>query len=64
MQLRGPYALWHHRHPIFAHGWTRPDTRQQYYSNKGSICGLVSDHVKELAFYPSNRSTKYPSLFR
>ncbi len=50
MQLRGPYALWHHRHPIFAHGWTRPDTRQQYYSNKGSICGLVSDHVKELAF--------------
>jgi diapolycopene oxygenase len=51
------------RHIVFEHCWTPLDIRQQYYSNKGSIYGVVSDRFKNLAFKAPKQSTKYPNLF-
>jgi diapolycopene oxygenase len=51
------------RHTVFEHCWTPLDIRQQYYSNKGSIYGVVSDRFKNLAFKAPKQSTKYPNLF-
>jgi diapolycopene oxygenase len=50
-------------HVVFEHCWTPLDIRQQYYSNKGSIYGVVSDRFKNLAFKAPKQSTKYPNLF-
>ncbi len=51
------------KHVVFEHCWTPLDIRQQYYSNKGSIYGVVSDRFKNLAFKAPKQSTKYPNLF-
>lgn len=51
------------RHTVFEHCWTPLDIRQQYYSNKGAIYGVVSDRFKNLAFKAPKQSTKYPNLF-
>ncbi len=51
------------RHVVFEHCWTPLDIRQQYYSNKGAIYGVVSDRFRNLAFKAPKQSTKYPNLF-
>ena len=51
------------KHVVFEHFWTPLDIREQYYSNKGSIYGVVSDRFKNLAFKAPKQSTKYPNLF-
>jgi len=51
------------RHTVFEHCWTPLDIRQQYYSNQGSIYGVVSDRFKNFAFKAPKQSTKYPNLF-
>jgi len=51
------------QHVVFEHCWTPHDIREQYYSNKGSIYGVVCDRFKNLAFKAPKQSTKYPNLF-
>ena len=51
------------KHIVFEHFWTPLDIREQYYSNKGSIYGVVSDRFKNLAFKAPKQSTRYPNLF-
>lgn len=51
------------KHIVFEHCWTPLDIREQYYSNKGSIYGVVSDRFKNLAFKAPKQSTKYTNLF-
>ena len=51
------------KHVVFEHCWTPLDIREQYYSNKGSIYGVVSDRFKNLAFKAPKQSLKYPNLF-
>jgi diapolycopene oxygenase len=51
------------RHVVFEHCWTPLDIRQQYYSNQGSIYGVVSDRFKNLAFKAPKQSARYPNLF-
>ena len=51
------------KHVVFEHCWTPLDIRQQYYSNKGAIYGVVTDRFKNLAFKAPKQSTKYPNLF-
>lgn len=51
------------KHVVFEHCWTPLDIREQYYSNKGSIYGVVSDRFKNLAFKAPKQSGKYPNLF-
>ncbi len=51
------------KHTVFEHCWTPLDIREQYYSNKGSIYGVVSDRFKNLAFKAPRQSTRYPNLF-
>jgi diapolycopene oxygenase len=51
------------QHVVFEHCWTPLDIREQYYSNKGSIYGVVTDRFKNLAFKAPKQSTRYPNLF-
>ncbi len=51
------------RHIVFEHCWTPLDIREQYYSNKGSIYGVVADRWKNLAFKAPKQSPRYPNLF-
>jgi len=51
------------RHVVVEHCWTPLDIRQQYYSNKGSIYGVVADRFRNLAFKAPKQSTKYQNLF-
>lgn len=51
------------KHIVFEHCWTPLDIRQQYYSHKGSIYGVVSDRFKNLAFKAPKQSTRFPNLF-
>jgi diapolycopene oxygenase len=51
------------KHVVFEHCWTPLDIREQYYSNKGAIYGVVSDRFKNLAFKAPKQSTLYPNLF-
>jgi len=51
------------RHIVFEHCWTPLDIREQYYSNKGAIYGVVSDRFKNLAFKAPKQSAKYANLF-
>lgn len=51
------------KHIVVEHLWTPHDIREQYYSNKGSIYGVVSDRFKNLAFKAPQQSTRYPNLF-
>jgi diapolycopene oxygenase len=51
------------QHTVFEHCWTPLDIQREYYSNKGSIYGVVSDRFRNLAFKAPKQSTKYPNLF-
>lgn len=51
------------KHIVYEHVWTPLDIRQQYYSNKGSIYGVVADRFRNLAFKAPKQSTKYANLF-
>ncbi|MGD9874080.1 MAG: phytoene desaturase family protein [Kiritimatiellia bacterium] len=51
------------KHTVFEHVWTPLDIQKQYYSNKGSIYGVVSDLTKNLAFKAPKHSTRYDNLF-
>lgn len=51
------------KHIVFEHCWTPLDIREQYYSNGGSIYGVVSDRMKNLAFKAPKHSSQYDNLF-
>ena len=48
---------------IFEHVLTPLDIQEMYYSNKGSIYGVVCDRFKNLALKTPKQSKKYPNLF-
>jgi len=50
-------------HTVFEHVWTPLDIAEQYYSNKGSIYGVVSDRWKNLGFKAPKQSERYENLF-
>jgi diapolycopene oxygenase len=43
--------------------WTPEDIQSRYFSNKGSIYGVVSDRYKNLGFKAPRRSEAYPNLY-
>lgn len=51
------------QHVVFEHVWTPLDIREQYYSNQGSIYGVVADRFKNFAFKAPHQSRRYPNLF-
>ena len=51
------------KHIVVDHFWTPLDIQRSYYSNQGSIYGVVSDRFKNLAFKAPKQSTRYPNLF-
>jgi diapolycopene oxygenase len=51
------------KNTIFEHVWTPLDIQQQYYSNQGSIYGVVCDRWKNFALKTPKQSSKYPNLF-
>jgi len=51
------------KHVVFEHVWTPLDIREQYYSNKGSIYGVVSDRFRNFAFKAPKQSSRYANLF-
>lgn len=51
------------KHTVFEHVWTPQDIRENYYSNRGSIYGVVSDRFKNFAFKAPKHSTKYENLY-
>ena len=51
------------KHIVYEHFWTPRDIENQYYSNCGSIYGVVSDRFKNLAFKAPKASQKYQGLF-
>ena len=51
------------RHTVFEHVWTPFDIQRNYYSNRGSIYGVVSNRWKNLAFKAPKQSPLYDNLF-
>jgi len=51
------------RHTVFEHVWTPQDILENYYSNCGSIYGVVSDRFRNFAFKAPKRSAKYRNLY-
>lgn len=51
------------KHIVFEHVWTPHDIEKQYYSNGGSIYGVVSDRFKNLAFKGPKASPLYRNLY-
>ena len=51
------------KHIVFEHVWTPLDIRDQYYSNKGSIYGVVADRFENFAFKAPKQSSRYANLF-
>jgi len=51
------------KHVVVEHMWTPHDIRERYYSNRGSIYGVVSDLKKNMAFKAPKQSTRYANLF-
>ena len=51
------------KHTVFEHVWTPLDIQEQYYSNKGSIYGVVSDRFRNFAFKAPKQSSRYENLF-
>ena len=43
--------------------WTPEDIKENYYSNRGSIYGVVSDKKKNLGFKAPKKSGKYSNLY-
>ncbi len=50
-------------HTVYEHVLTPYDIQEKYYSNKGSVYGVVSDLKKNFAFKAPKRSEKYSNLF-
>jgi diapolycopene oxygenase len=50
-------------HIIHEHMLTPYDIRKMYYSNRGSIYGVVTDRWKNFGLKIPKQSTKYPNLF-
>jgi diapolycopene oxygenase len=51
------------RHVVFEHFWTPHDIEKMYYSNGGSIYGVVSDRFKNFAFKAPKTCPEYEGLF-
>lgn len=51
------------KHIVFEHMWTPIDIQKQYYSNQGSIYGVVSNRFRNFAFKAPKHSTRYENLF-
>jgi diapolycopene oxygenase len=51
------------KHVVFEHFWTPRDIENAYYSNGGSIYGVVTDRFKNLAFKAPKTCAKYQGLF-
>jgi diapolycopene oxygenase len=51
------------KHVVVEHMWTPHDIRRRYYSNGGSIYGVVSDLKKNMAFKAPKQSRRYANLF-
>ncbi|HNT33936.1 MAG TPA: phytoene desaturase family protein [bacterium] len=51
------------KHIVFEHFWTPYDIQKQYYSNQGSIYGVVSDRYLNFAFKAPKHSSRYDNLF-
>lgn len=51
------------KHIIVEDMWTPKDIQQRYYSNGGSIYGVVSDRGKNFALKAPKQSTKYANLY-
>ena len=52
-----------HKHIVVEDMWTPEDIQTRYYSNKGSIYGVVSDRFKNLGFKAPRRSEIYSNLY-
>lgn len=50
-------------HTVFEHVWTPFDIQENYYSNRGSIYGVVSNRWKNFAFKAPKQSPRYQNLF-
>lgn len=51
------------KHTVFEHWWTPYDIERLYYSNGGSIYGVVSDLRKNYALKAPKRSSDFDNLF-
>ncbi|MEM9799768.1 MAG: phytoene desaturase family protein [Planctomycetota bacterium] len=51
------------KHIVFEHVWTPFDIEKNYYSNRGSIYGVVSDRFKNLAFKAPKKCPRYDGLY-
>ena len=51
------------KHMITEEYWTPQDIQARYYSNQGSIYGVVADRYKNLGFKAPQRSGKYKNLY-
>ncbi len=51
------------KHIVFEHVWTPFDIQKNYYSNGGSIYGVVSNRWKNFAFKAAKQSRRYENLF-
>ena len=50
-------------HIVVEHFWTPYDIQKNYYSNRGSIYGVVSDRFKNLAFKAPKQLERYRNLY-
>ena len=51
------------RHVVCEEYWTPPDIQARYYSNQGSIYGVVADRFKNLGFKAPQRSRELSNLY-
>jgi diapolycopene oxygenase len=51
------------RHIVCEETWTPLDIQAKYYSNRGSIYGVVSDRFRNLGFKAPQRSRRYRNLY-
>lgn len=51
------------KHIVFEHVWTPRDIQAQYYSNRGSIYGVVADRRKNFGFKAPKQDARYANLF-
>lgn len=51
------------KHIVFEHVWTPRDIQRQYYSNRGSIYGVVADKWKNFGFKAPKQDARYANLF-
>lgn len=51
------------KHIVVRDFWTPVDIQKRYYSNKGSIYGVVSDKKKNFALKAPKKSSKYSGLY-